>query len=132
MNPIVHSRKDALMTSIVPLPAAGKSVNTEIISIGQKGGIDKALVWIEIQALAALVAGKKVTAKLQSSADGTTFTDVVSAPTVVATGAEGGSTAQKAVFRIPYDAERYLRVAVTADAACGDVTTSELSFSICV
>lgn len=131
MNPINHSRQDALLTSEFNLPGAGKSVNSATIDIGQKGGIDTASLWFVVPALPNLAATKKIVVKLQSSADGETFADVPGAQTLTITGPEaGGSSAQELVVRVPFSAERYLRAVATADAASGDVTASVMSFSV--
>lgn len=130
-NPITRNITDVKLMSKVALPAAGKSEETGVIDLTQKGGIDPAFVHLIIPALPNLAATKKVIIKLQSSADGKTWADVDTAPVVTITGAEsGGSAESHSQFRIPPGAERYIKAVATADASSGNVTAQEFELSI--
>lgn len=130
-SPILHSRKDALLTSNVTLPATGQTVESDVIDLGQYGGIDEAMIWVEIPALASLAAGKKITVTFQSSPDNETFTDIEHAPAVSALGVDtDGSEPVSFHFRIPSNAERWIKAVIKADTSSGNVTASTAEISV--
>ncbi len=130
MNPINHTRQDELLTARLKTPAAGANATSEVLDLGQHGGIDEAALVIEHPAMPALVATKNVTFTVEHSADGETYATLPGV-TLVATGATGnGVAANAATFRIPYAANRYLRLKAVTDASAGDNTAIEAALSI--
>ncbi len=130
MNPIKHSRKDELLTARIAVPAAGATAESDVLDMGQTGGIDEAALVLEHEAMPALVAAKKLTLTAEASADGTTWA-AVPGVTLVATGATGnGVPAAKAEFRIPYGTARYLRLKAVTDASAGDNTAAHAELTI--
>ncbi len=130
MNPIRHTRKDELLTARLKTPAAGANATSEVLDLGQLGGIDEAALVIEHPAMPALVATKNVTYTVEHSADGETYATLPGI-TLVATGATGNGVAANAVsFRIPYATNRYLRLKATVDASAGDNTAGYGELSI--
>ena len=116
---------DATLTVAAPLPAAGATAFTPAIDLGQTvgGDIENVEFGLSLPDTSALVADKKIAARVQDSDDGLAFADLDPAISTAIVGATGGGNEAKDVrFRVPSTARRHIRVALTADASCGDVT----------
>mgnify|MGYP001535715863 FL=1 len=81
-------RNDEALTIRLNMPGTGKTVTSDPIHIGQKGGIDSAVISLTHAALPALAAGKTMTLTVESSEDGADWEEL-DAPKLTATGAEG-------------------------------------------
>lgn len=126
--------KDAELIKAKALPAAGATAYTDAIdfaaaAIGPRG--DDIEAEIAVPALPALAEGKKLTVRLQDSADGAAFADIPELAAIEITGAVGGGAAAVTRFvRLPRAARRYLRASLTVEAAGGDNTAVEASLSL--
>lgn len=63
-------RNDEALTIRLKMPGTGKTVTSAPIHIGQKGGIDSAVISLKHEELPALAAGKTMTLTVESSEDG--------------------------------------------------------------
>lgn len=129
---INHTRKDALLTKAIAMPAAGASANTEGIDILQSGGLDNIALVVGVPDLPNLVASKKVTVKFQGASDGVSaWSDVASAGTLSLAGAAGGGTTGTELrVRCPFDCPQFVRATVSVEAAGGDNTSASIEFSV--
>lgn len=77
-------RNDEALTIRLNMPGTGKTVTSDPIHIGQKGGIDSAVISLTHEALPALAAGKTMTLTVESSEDGADWAEL-DAPKLTAT-----------------------------------------------
>lgn len=123
-------RNDEALTIRLNLPGTGKTVTSDPIHIGQKGGIDSAVISLAHEALPALVADKTITLSVESSENGTDWTEL-DAPKLTATGATGnGAPAGETLKRIPLEAGPWLRLKITAAASAGDSTAQKAVLAV--
>ncbi|XHR27544.1 MAG: hypothetical protein ACFUZC_16560 [Chthoniobacteraceae bacterium] len=114
---------DANLIRSIALPAAGASAYSASIDVGTGPHVEKIEFRVEIPATASLASGKNVTAKLQSSSDDSTYTDIAELASLVVTGASsGGGAAALREYQLPTSALRYVRLSVAVDASGGDNT----------
>jgi hypothetical protein len=82
-----------------------------------------------IPALPNLADTKKLTVKVQDSADNSSFADVDPLIQTTVTGSGGaGSSAKTVRFRLPPTARRYIALNLAVDASGGDNTASSVIF----
>lgn len=129
--------KDANLIVTKAPPAAGASNQTNSIDLGHLGGVgvpaEGACLLINIPAMAALADAKKLTIKLQDSADNSSFADVDPLISTFVIGAGGAGCAAKEVeFPLPSTVRRYIRCDQTEEAAGGDITGSTVTYSLLV
>ena len=92
-------RNDEALTIRLKMPGTGKTVTSAPIHIGQKGGIDSAVISLKHEELPALAAGKTMTLTVESSEDGDAWTELDS-PKLVATGGESNGSGSGEVFML--------------------------------
>lgn len=127
---ITHTLRDADLVASVNLPAEGATSKTPSLDLGQRGGVDGAVLETSVPATPNLVASKKITIKVESSDDGTTWTET--GITASVTGVTGGGEAFAQSFRVPYECGRYVRASFAIAAASGDNTAVAGSLAILV
>ena len=126
--------KDACLLRVFNLPAAGATVNSDFLDLGNAEigpGARNFDVEIAVNAAPALVDTKNITFRLQDSADGVNFDPVAYIAPVVSAGAGGvGASASKIQFGLATSIRRYLRVQAIADAAAGNSTAVTASLAL--
>ena len=103
-------RNDEALTIRLNMPGTGKTVTSDPIHIGQKGGIDSAVISLTHAALPALAAGKTMTLTVESSEDG----------------ADSGEV----LMRIPLEAGPWLRLKIVAETSAGDNTAQKAVLAV--
>lgn len=128
----MHLLKDANLIKNTALPAAAGTAHSEAIDLMQ-GPYQEAQFELEMAfpALPSLADGKTASARLEDSEDGVTFNAIAALEPLTVTGA-GGNGAALALrkVRLPSDTQRYLRAAVSVDAAGGDNTAQKFSLAL--
>jgi len=128
--------RDALLSSTVALPAAAATANHSSFDIGDGPHRERMSVIVECPATASLVDAKDIYFELEHSTDDSTFTDVgdvletsgsaatVEGSIIATVTGDGGDGAPAVVFElpIPQNANRYIRVSQSVEAAGGDNT----------
>lgn len=123
-------RNDEALTIRLNMPGTGKTVTSDPIHIGQKGGIDSAVIALSHEGLPSLAADKTMELAVESSEDGSTWTELDS-PKLTATGATGnGAPAGETLMRIPLEAGPWLRLKITASASAGDNTAQKAVLAV--
>ena len=123
-------RNDEALTIRLNMPGTGKTVTSDPIHIGQKGGIDSAVISLTHAALPALAAGKTMTLTGESSEDGADWEEL-DAPQLTATGAEGnGADSGEVLMRIPLEAGPWLRLKIVAETSAGDNTAQKAVLAV--
>lgn len=123
-------RNDEALTIRLNMPGTGKTVTSDPIHIGQKGGIDSAVIALKHEPLPALAAGKTMSLSVESSEDGTTWTELA-APKLTATGeAENGADSGEVLMRIPLEAGPWLRLKIVAETSAGDSTAQKAVLAV--
>lgn len=123
-------RNDEALTIRLNLPATGKTVTSDPIHIGQKGGIDSAVISLKHDALPALAADKTVKFAVESSEDGAIWSSLA-APLLIATGvAANGARSEEVLLRVPLEAGPWLRLKIEASASAGDNTAQKAVLAV--
>ena len=123
-------RNDEALTIRLKMPGTGKTVTSAPIHIGQKGGIDSAVISLKHEELPALAAGKTMTLTVESSEDGDAWTELDS-PKLVATGGDSNGSGSGEVFmRVPLEAGPWLRLKIAAETSAGDSTAQEAVLAV--
>ena len=91
----LRNMRDASLTAIIALPAAGAAANSPIIDLGTNsaGRAEDVEIVVELPATPALVDAKTITLTVQESDDGVTFAAQPDFPVQVATGGGGAGAA---------------------------------------
>jgi hypothetical protein len=133
MSFFARNIQDAKLQTSKVLPAANANNDTSSIDLGA-GGVfqpESVEVLVSVPALPALVEAKKVTIKLQDSANNSSFADVDPLIQTVVTGGVGGGAAAKAVrFKLPAPVRRYIRWNQAVENAGGDNTGVSVSYKL--
>ena len=108
-------RNDEALTIRLKMPGTGKTVTSAPIHIGQKGGIDSAVISLKHEELPALAAGKTMTLTVESSEDG---------------GESNGSGSGEVFMRVPLEAGPWLRLKIAAETSAGDSTAQEAVLAV--
>jgi hypothetical protein len=126
---------DAELNRTKALPAAGAAASTDAIDLGAQSGFQDFLADVEfevsIPATPDLVEAKTIIIDIQTdndSAFGSAKTLIDNIITVTGAAAAAGGAAASARFRLPSDAERYLRATATVLTDGGDNT--DVSFTL--
>lgn len=131
-NEYARNLRDAAKEVTKACPAAGAAHNSGTIDLEQTvGGLIEAIAFeIEIPALPNLADTKKLTVKVQDSADNSTYADVdpLIQTTVVGVATAQGSAAKSVRFRLPPTARRYVQVNLAVEASGGDNTAKSVIF----
>lgn len=112
------------------LTAAGTTVSTNVYDTGAAAdiGVGQAVMFFAT-VTSALLGGTSVQAKLQTSADNVTFTDLGAGPVVPVAELVAGK--KIAAFSVPHGAKRYLRAAyVVAGTFTGGTVHSSLTLDV--
>ena len=119
-----RSMKDDELLKEKAFPAAGGNNNSDSIYLGPiTDRVENALIIVTIPANTILVATKTITAKLQSSADDSTFADIGALGSQAVTGLTGNGNARtELLFPIPTGTKAYLRANVAVQASGGALT----------
>ena len=107
----------------------GKTVTSAPIHIGQKGGIDSAVISLKHEELPALAAGKTMTLTVESSEDGDAWTEQDS-PKLVATGGESNGSAPESIHASVPLRPAWLRLKIAAETSAGDSTAQEAVLAV--
>jgi hypothetical protein len=131
MGNLSRAIKDELNLVRTALPAQNTAANGSAIDLGNVPLSDDVHFSLLIPATPSLADGQTITGKIQDSADGVTFADLVGVGTLVVTGAGGVGAAQAAkVQRTPLACRRYVRAVWTASATAGDNTAVSGEFAL--
>ena len=129
MDRTQHGVRDASLVKTKALPAAGAAASTDGIDTGARTGRGAALEDVEyrvsIPATPSLVEDKTIIVDIQTDNDvafGSATTLIDNAITVTGAAQAAGGAAAEYRFRLPSDAERYLRATATVLAQGGDNT----------
>lgn len=128
--------RDTLLSTSKALPAAGESIASDGLDLGQDvgGRLKEVIMEVSVPALAAHTApGESIVLTLQDSADGDAFADVdPSVSTTIIGVASTGSDEKVVRFRLPLNVRRYVAIEATvSDADAGpDVTGSSFTVSL--
>lgn len=127
-DPNRRTLKDELLKTTKAAPAAAGSNYHDSYDIGDGPHRERLFVRVEIPALDALANTKKLTVKLQDSADDSTFTDIEPAVSADVVGVStDGADAANFDLPIPQNARRYVRVRQDEDSAGGDITAQTVT-----
>lgn len=110
--------KDALLSKLLPLPSAAGAIDGEALQI--KGGDigvppagSEAVIELPQLSNIQLPSGSSITARLQHSPDGSTWTSLYG-DLLVQTGAGAGAAKQSKRIAFPSDCGRYIRLQIDA------------------
>jgi len=113
---------DAALTITTAIPAQNTNANTAAIDLGQAlsgPAMDMVEVLVTLPAQATMTTGQTITAKLQDSADNTTFADLPLG-SLVQTGASSAGPLTVGRYKLNPAVRRYLRINVASSATAGD------------
>jgi len=131
-NEYVRNLQDALKTVTKALPAANANHNTDTIDLEQTvgGQIENIAFEVVVPATPALVESKKITIKVQDSADDSSYADIDPLISTTIVGGTGGGEAKTVRFRLPPTARRYIRLNLAVENGGGDNTGVSVTFRL--
>lgn len=112
---------DAALTVSTAIPTQNTNSNSASIDLGQAlpgAALDNVEVLVTLPAQASMTTGQTVTAKLQDSADNSTFADLPLS-SLVQTGASSAGVLTVGRYKLNPAVRRYLRINVASSATAG-------------